>query len=105
MAKKKTYIYHMLIGNNDNTEVDIFMFARNATVATEFCKELYKEKKYNSYKAIKVGMSHYLRDTQVVSDEDDKRLRNSAASTSDRFREIEIEAPKLITKEEMGDLI
>ena len=104
MAKKKTYIYRMLIGNGDNIEEDIFMFARNATVATEFCKDIYRKKKYNNYKAIKVGISHKLRDTQIVCDADDEKLRNSIASQGDRYREIEIEAPTFITKEEAGEL-
>lgn len=104
MAKKKTYIYRILAGNNDNIEVDVFMFARNAYIATEFCKNLYKEKKYNTYKAIKVGVSHKLRDTQIVCDADDERLRNSIASQGDRYKEIEVEAPTFITKEEAGEL-
>ena len=104
MAKKKTYIYHMLIGNYGSYEVDTFMFARNACVAIEYCKELYKDKKCNSYKAIKVGVSHYLRDTQIVSPEDEEKLRNSIASHGDEYREIEVEAPTFITKEEAGDL-
>ena len=104
MAKKKTYIYHMLIGNYGDYEVDTFMFARNACVAIEYCKELYKDKKYNSYKAIKVGVSHYLRNTQMVSPEDEEKLRNSIASQGDEYREIEVEAPAFITKEEAGDL-
>ena len=104
MAKKKTYIYHMLIGHNGNIEVDTFMFARNADVAKEFCKELYRDKKYNFYKAIKVGQSYTLKDTQIVSDYEKEKLVNSIASQSDRYREIEPEAPKFITKEEAGEL-
>jgi hypothetical protein len=94
----------MLIGHNGNIEVDTFMFARNADVAKEFCKELYRDKKYNFYKAIKVGLSHILRDTQIVSDYEDRKLRNSIASQGDRYREIDVEVPQFVTKEEAGEI-
>lgn len=104
MAQKKTYIYRMLIGNNENIEVDVFMYARNATVATDFCKKLYRDKKYNYYKPIKVGVSHTLQDTQILQEYESNKLRNSIASQSDKYAEREVEAPKFITKEEAGDL-
>ena len=104
MAQKKTYIYRMLIGHNNKTEVDIFMYARNKETAIEYCKELYRKQKYNSYKPIKVGVSLWLRDTGIVTAEEDKKLRNSVASMSDNYSEREITTPKFITKEEAGDL-
>lgn len=100
---KKAYIYRMLIGHNDNTEIDIFLFARNAKIAKEYCKELYKEKKYNYYKPIKVGVSLRLRDTGLVSDDEDKKLRNTIAIKGESYSEREVVLPKFITKEEAGD--
>ena len=105
MAQKKTYIYRMMIGHNDKVEVDLFMYARNADDAKVFCKTLYKDKKYDAYKAIKVGLSHALKETQIIQDYEAEKLRNSIASQSDKYREIETEAPTFITKEEAGDLV
>ena len=104
MAQKKTFIYRMKIGYNDKVIVDVFMYARNKETAIDFCKELYKEYKYNKFKAIKVGVSLWLRDTGIVTAEEDKKLRNSVASMSDTYYEKETEMPKYITKEEAGDL-
>lgn len=105
---KKTYIYRMLIGKNKNTDVDIFLdiylYARNADVAKDFCKEKYKKEHYNYYKAIKVGVAHTLKDTQILQDEEAEKLMNSIASLSDKYSEREIEAPKFITKEEAGEM-
>lgn len=104
MSRKKTYIYRILIGNNGKDDVDIFMYARNADVALAYCKNKYKVNKYNYYEAIKVGLSHYPQDTQIIDDESSEKLRNSIASQSDKYREIETEAPTFISKEEAGEL-
>jgi len=104
MAQKKTYLYRMLIGYNGETEVDVFMYARNSDTAIKYCQELYKEKKYNYFKPIKVGISLRLRSTGLVSDEDDKKLRNTIAVQGERYREREVVLPKFISKEEAGDL-
>ena len=105
MAQKKTYIYRMLIGHDDNIEVDIFLFARNANNAKEFCKQVYKDNKYNTFKPIKVGISHTLKDTQIVSEYESEKLKNSIASKGDKYSERKIEAPKFITKEEAEALV
>lgn len=103
MAQKKTYLYRMLIGNDETDEIDIFMFARNSKTATEYCKKLYKDMKYTKFKPIKVGVSLYPRETGLVSKEDDAKLRNSIAVKGERYCEREVVMPKFITKEEAGD--
>ena len=108
MAQKKTYIYRVLIGNADNNGVDVYvdtyMYARNSKDAVAFCKNQYRDKKYNSYQTIKVGVSHNLRETQIVSEYEAEKLKNSIASQSDKYSEREMEAPKFITIEEAGEL-
>lgn len=101
---KKTYLYRMLIGQNGKAEVDTFMYARNAKVAKEFCKELYKDKKYNYYQPIKVGVSLRIRDTGLVSDYEEEKLRNSIATIGEHYSEKEVVLPKFISKEEAGEL-
>lgn len=102
---KKTYVYHMLIGHNNKTELDFFMYARNATFALEYCKDLYREKKYNFYKAIKVGISHKERTTQIIPEEDAVKIRQAGADEIKKFSERQIDAPQFISKEEAGDLV
>jgi len=89
MAKKKTYIYHVLIGKNSVTEIDTFMFARNANDGEQFCKNLYKDKRYDSYKLIKVGKTHALEDTQILPDHLIEALRNKGYDKAEIYREIE----------------
>ena len=98
---KKTYLYHMLIGNNDKVEVDCFMFARNSGVAIDFCKELYREMRYNSYQAIKIGQSHILRETQIVPKENEPKIRQAIANKPDKYSEREIVIPEFVLKEGM----
>lgn len=87
MAKKKTYIYHMLIGNNGNVVEDFFMLARNKDRAIDFCQNEFKDKKYNFYRVIKVGVSHTLQDTQIISEYEAERLRQAGAAESDFYSE------------------
>lgn len=89
MAKKKTYIYHVLIGNNGVTEIDTFILARNSKVGEAFCKETYKDKKYNTYKFIKVGISHEDEGTQILSADLAQKLRANGYADGDFYREIE----------------
>ena len=109
MAQKKSYLYRMLIGTcrGEYTDIqyDIFCVARNAKVAKEYCKEKYRDKKFNYYQAIKVGVSHTLRDTEILSDDETWKLRQSIATKGEKYREIEMEVPKFITKEEAEELL
>ncbi len=105
MAKSKSYIYHMLIGNNDNTEIDCFVTARNCGVAIEYCKDLYREKKYNSYQAIKVGIFHTPQETRILDKEDEMKLRKAGADKKAFFSEREIEIPKFIPKDKAEELV
>ncbi len=95
---RKTYIYHMVIGNDNRSEVDCFMAAPNAGVAVDFCKEKYRDKKYNSYRATKVGISHYPRETQILSAGDEMRLRKAGMDKENKYSEIEIELPRFVAK-------
>ena len=104
MAQKKSYMYHMLIGQDNNAEVDCFMIARNAGVAIDYCKNLYKDKKYNSYQAIKVGICHKLEETRILDNEEEAKLRHAGADRGIKYREKEVEMPKFVSKEEMGEL-
>ena len=94
----------MLIGHDDRVEVDIFMYARNAGIATEYCKEIYKEKKYNSYQAIKVGLSHTLVDTQILQKDEADQLRQAGGDRGEKYSEREIETPRFVTKQEAEEM-
>ena len=104
MSQKKTYVYHVLIGNNDNVEVDCYAYARNAGRIIDYCKELYKDKKYNSYQAIKLGLCHTLQDTRILEDYESERLRRAGAEQGDKYSEREVEMPKFVSLEEAKEL-
>jgi hypothetical protein len=89
MARKKVYIYHVLIGNNGVTEIDTFILARNSKVGEDFCRKTYTNKKYNTYKFIKVGISHENEETQILSADLAQRLRDNGYADGDFYREIE----------------
>ena len=62
-------------------------------------QELYKDKKYNSYQAIKMGISHYPRETQIISEGDAVKLRKAITDPNIKFSEREIELPRFIAKD------
>ena len=104
MPQKKTYIYHMQIGQDDKVEVDCFVAAGNAGIAVDYCKEVYREKKYNSYKANKVGAYHEKQKPHFLESEDEYKLRQAGADKGNKYSEREIERPRFVTKEEAGEL-
>lgn len=91
MSAKKTYIYRMLIGKNGKINQDFFMYARNAKVAIAYCQEVYHDKHYDFHKAIKVGISHTLKETSFISDFEANQLINAGAKRSDFYSERNME--------------
>ena len=87
MSNKQTYIYRMKIGYYPDFEQDIFMYARNSKTAEEYCKEVFREKHYNNYKAIKVGISHTLRETGFISDFEAQQLIMAGAKRAEFYSE------------------
>ena len=104
MAQKKTYIYRVMIGKHGDVFEDIFMYARNADIAEAYCKEKFKDNKYDLFRVNKVGISHILRDTEIIQGYTAEKLRNSVASQDKKFSERAIDAPTFVTKEEMEEL-
>ena len=104
MAQKKTYIYRLMIGKHGDIFEDVFMYARNQDIAIQYCKEYYKEKKYDLFRANKVGISHTLRDTEIIQGYTADKLRNSVAAQDKKFSERNMEIPQFVTAEEMEEL-
>ena len=77
----------MKIGYYPDFEQDIFMYARNSKTAEAYCKEVFREKHYNNYKAIKVGISHTLRETGFISDFEAQQLIAAGAKRAEFYSE------------------
>ena len=101
MAQKKTYIYWVHAGYNNEKVDDFFMYARNRTVAIDYCKEYYKDKKYSFYKTIKIGLSHVLRDTVIIEGYEAEKLRQAIAERGEKFSEREVQMPEFVKAEDM----
>ena len=52
---KTTFIYRIDLGHNGTVEYQTFCYARNAKIATEYYKEKYHDKKYDTVKAVAFG--------------------------------------------------
>ena len=90
MAQKKTYIYRIQ-EKNGNKEEEFFMYARNADRAIQYCKDNFEDKRRASLRAIKVGVSHILRETQIVGETESQKLRNSKAVVSEKYAERDVQ--------------
>ncbi len=91
MAVKKTYIYRLEMGHQDQIEETIFIYARNAGIAVDYCKTIYKDKKYDHFHAIKVGASNELRETSIFTKDENERIRKTNAVGADAYAEREME--------------
>lgn len=87
MAQKKTYIYRMQIGKAGEVKLERFLWARNSTIAKDFCKEFYRAEKYDLYKPIKVGQSRHLRETGFIPDDEVQHMKNAGATRSEQYSE------------------
>ena len=90
MAQKKTYIYRILAKNGEKEE-EFFMYARNADRAVQYCRENKENGKHTFWRAIKVGVSHILRETQIIGEEESRKLRNSKAVVSEKYAERNVQ--------------
>lgn len=93
MAQKKTYIYRMQIGKAGQVKLERFLWARNSTVAKDFCKEVYRAEKYDLYKPIKVGQSRHLRETGFIPDDEVAHMKNAGATRSEYYSESNMGLP------------
>ena len=58
MAKKHMYIYRLESGyNRKKPEAIEFFYAPNAKRLIQYAQQFYKDKKYNKFKAVKIGLS------------------------------------------------
>lgn len=89
MAQKKCYVYRIEMGNNNIVKETVYGMARNAGYMIAFCQERYKDKHYDSFKAIKVGLSKVLRDTFIMEGMEEWQIKQTLASRAELFAERE----------------
>ena len=59
MATKATFIYRVEIGHHPNVEQVEFCYARNSEHAVDHFREQFKDRRFDLYKAYKVGEADY----------------------------------------------
>lgn len=74
---KITYIYRLEAGyaHNEFPEVIEFFYAPNSKRLIKYAQSIYKNKKYNKYKTIKVGMSKIPEEMRLISDFEGMQLK------------------------------
>ena len=55
MSRFVTHIYRMEMGKGGKAECATWLYARNAKEAKEYCKLVFKDKRYDFFRAIMVG--------------------------------------------------
>ena len=86
---KKTYIYRLEAGyaNEEHPREVEFFYAANSKRLIPFAQKLYKDKKYNKYKTIKVGVSKKQEEMRMITDFESWQLKTymTADSYSERI--------------------
>ena len=87
MARKNTYIYRLEAGYSykEEPEVKEFFYAPNSKRLIQYAQNMYRDKKYNKFKTIKVGQSKYQEDMRLISDFESFQLKQSM--TADAYAE------------------
>lgn len=84
---KHTYIYRLEAGYSYKTtpEVVEFFYAPNSKRLIQYAQNIYRDKKYNKYKTIKVGMSKTIEEMRMISDFEGWQLKQQM--TADAYSE------------------
>lgn len=67
---KQTYIYRLEAGYSYKEEPEVieFFYAPNSKRLVKYAQNMFKDKKYNKYKTIKVGTTKYDEEMRMISD-------------------------------------
>lgn len=84
---KHTYIYRLEAGYSykEKPEVVEFFYAPNSKRLIQYAQAMYKEKKYNKFKPIKVGISKTPEEMRLISDFEGWQLKQYM--TADAYSE------------------
>lgn len=86
MAQKRTYIYRLEAGyNNKAPEVIEFFYAPNSKRLIQYAQNIYRDKHYNLFKTIKVGLSKYHEDMRIITEFESWQLKQT--QTADAYSE------------------
>ena len=79
MAKKRMYIYRLESGyDKRDPEAIEFFYAPNAKRLIQYAQSFYKDRKYNKFKAVKVGITKNPEEMRLISDFESWYLRQNA---------------------------
>lgn len=84
---KHTYIYRLEAGYSykDKPEVIEFFYAPNSKRLIQYAQGIYKEKKYNKFKTVKVGLSNSPEEMRQISEFESWQLKQTM--TADAYSE------------------
>ena len=84
---KNTYIYRLEAGYSykDKPEIIEFFYAPNSKRLVKYAQTMYKDKKYNKFKTVKVGLSKEPEQMRLISDFESWQLKQTM--TADFYSE------------------
>ena len=84
---KHTYIYRLEAGYSykELPEVIEFFYAPNSKRLIQYAQNIYRDKKYNKYRTIKVGMSKTIEEMRQISEFESWQLKQTM--TADAYSE------------------
>ena len=79
MGRKTKYIYRLEAGYSYKKDPEIveFFYAPNSKRLIQYAQNMYKDKKYNKYKTVKVGLSNIQEEMRLISDFESWQLKQS----------------------------
>lgn len=88
MSGKVIHIYRVDMGHVNDIQNTHWVYARNATVALAVCKKMFKDMRYDYYKAVMVGETTFpAADGESLSKEEISVIETTHAKDGDRYAE------------------
>lgn len=105
MSAKRTFIYRMEMGQYPDVAEIAFCYARNSDIATENMKIIFMDRRYNMFKAYKLGETDYKKHPgpfEVVPKDEEEYLRKIRSTVGEEYAERRHNIPRVY--EDTGDI-
>lgn len=99
MSNNVTHIYRVDMSHNPNTLVSDrhWVYARNAKIAKEYCKQKFKDRHYDHFNVVMVGENnaYHSQEASSLSDKEICCIENTPAKDGDKYVYHRNEVPGL----------
>ena len=98
MGAKRTFIYRIEMGYHPDVKEIAFCYARNSDFAVDNMKLIFKDRRYNMFKAYKLGETDYKKHPgpfEVLPKDEEDYLRKIRSTVGEEYAERRYNIPRV----------